>query len=143
MQHTTTISINGKSYNAVFNTLALRKFAEQQGIETVNEAILRVVNIASYKKDENGTIILENGMPVIEKVSWDGIDNIIIYLLCAIREASRIEKSPCDLTTDDLYSLLDDEKGWAKILEILTGSLPAPEDKKESSGNLESPGMPG
>jgi hypothetical protein len=134
MTHTTEIKINDKTYKAVFNNLALRKYSEGQGIKSVDDAIRSILTIADFKKDDAGNLVLdENDQPIVLAVQWKQIDNVIHYLKSSIDEATRQGLNAESASFEDLYCLTDDQQGWQQLLPIVVGVMPVAE--KESLGN--------
>lgn len=142
MKHTTEIKINNKVYPLEFNTLAIRKFADMRGIEFVDQSISQILDIAKFKTDDQGKIMLdESGNPIMEQVKWSGIDAIIDFIYCALIESARRQKITVEITREDLYSLMDEPDGLTSVLQVITGSMPIPD--KENKENFPSPEIPG
>jgi len=98
------IKISGSKYPVKFGLSVIRRFAAQKGFTTLDE--------------------FEKWYTTANEKSLGMLDDIAVLILLGIKRGCQIDKIECDITTDDLLDLIqEDPEEFLKLQSILQISV--------------------
>lgn len=119
------VKINNADCAVCINTWAQRRYAEKMGISDVNKTVTGLLE--GIRVDENN----------MAHFTWDAYDRFAQFVFQGIVEAARIDKVTLDIDLADVYQIFETPEQLMNVWENIIGTLPAPEEKPEESGELQ------